>query len=91
MTEQFARTDAHDVILDAIETVAPDVDARSLSGRADMRLEADLDSIDFIAVLTTVRDRTGIEVPEADYRRCHTIDGFVDYLVERSRGTAAPT
>ncbi len=79
-------TDAHDLIVDAIEFIAPDVDARSIPGSADLRVEADLDSIDFISVLTTIRDRTGVNVPESDYARCHTVDGFVDYLVERSAG-----
>lgn len=67
-------------ILAAIERVAPDVDASTLPVDADFREEAELDSMDFLAVLNAVRDATGIEVPEADYREVATLESFAAYL-----------
>jgi len=89
MTNGIATPEAaHELIVEAIEFVAPDIDARSISRVADVRLEAELDSIDFISVLTAIRDRTGIDIPETDYPRCHTVDGLIGYLVEHSSGPA---
>lgn len=77
------------VVLDAIERVAPDVDASALPDDVDFREEAGLDSMDFLGVLNAVRDASGIEVPEADYDAIATIARFADYL-DAHRGPAAP-
>lgn len=72
------------IVLDAIERVAPDVDARQLPRDVDIRVEADLDSMDFLAVVTTIADRTGTEIPERDYGQVRSIDDLVDYLSART-------
>ncbi len=69
------------VVREAIERVAPDVDAAELAPDADIRSEADLDSMDFLAVVESVFDRTGVAVPERDYGTVRTIDDFATYLV----------
>ena len=63
--------------------------ARSRPGRArrrDVRLreELDLDSMDFLNLLVGVHQRTGIEIPEADYPKLATLDRLVAYLAARS-------
>lgn len=72
--------DARQIILDAIERIAPDVDTAALPGDVDFREEAELDSMDFLSVLTTVEQATGVTVPEIDYPQIITIDQFADYL-----------
>lgn len=75
------------VVREAIERVAPDVDAAALAPDADIRLEADLDSMDFLAVVEAVFDRTGVAVPEGDYGNVRSIADFAAYLV---RATGPP-
>jgi acyl carrier protein len=72
------------VVREAIERIAPDVDAQAIPGDVEYRDEAELDSMDFLAVLTTVADRTGVAVPELDYPDITTIDRFASYLVEHA-------
>jgi acyl carrier protein len=72
--------DTRTIVLDAIAKVAPDVDTSTLPADVDFREEAELDSMDFLGVLTAVQEATGIEVPEADYPSIITVDGFADYL-----------
>ncbi len=74
---------ARQIILDAIERIAPDVDAAALPLDVDFREEAELDSMDFLGVLTAVQEATGIEVPETDYTQIVSIDRFSDYLSNR--------
>ncbi len=74
---------ARQTILDAIERIAPDVDPGLLPSDIDFREEAELDSMDFLGVLTAVQEATGIEVPETDYSQIVTIDQFADYLTAR--------
>jgi acyl carrier protein len=74
-------TDA--VVRGAIEHVAPDVVAGDIPGDVDFAEWAALDSMDFLAVLTTIEERTGIAVPELDYPEIATIDAFAAYLDRR--------
>ena len=67
----------------AITRVAPDVDAEEIPADADFADYADLDSMDFLAVLTAVEERTGIGVPELDYPSVTTIADFAAYLARR--------
>jgi acyl carrier protein len=72
----------------AIESVAPEADAGALDPSEPLREQLDIDSMDFLNLLTAVRDRTGIEVPEADGAQLATLDGAVAYLAARLRPTA---
>lgn len=76
-------------ILASIEFVAPDVDGATVPTDADMRIEAELDSMDFMAVLAAIKDRTGVEVPDADIAQVTTIDGCATYLVTHLADTTS--
>ena len=69
----------------AISHVAPDVDAEEIPDDADFVDHAALDSMDFLAVITAVEQRTGIGVPELDYPSVTTIADFAAYLVRSER------
>ena len=86
---QLDRDSAVATVRAAIEHVAPDVDASTLPLDVDVRLEADLDSMDFMAVLSEIKDGTGIDVPESEIARVVTIGGCADYLVERTEDASA--
>ena len=75
--------DTREIVLAAITKVAPDVDPTTLPGDVDFREEADLDSMDFIGILTAVHEATGVEVPEIDYPQITTVDAFAAYLGAR--------
>lgn len=72
------------LVRESIERIAPDIDADSIPTDADMRIEAELDSIDFIAVLSSIKERTGVDVPDSDMARVSTIAGCADYLVDHA-------
>jgi acyl carrier protein len=74
------------IVLAAIAKVAPDVDVEALDHQADLREEADLDSMDFLHVVTAVHEATGLEIPERDYPQLWSVASFADY-VAASGGT----
>ena len=53
-------------ILDAIATVVPSARGVALADDVDLREELELDSMDILRVLVGVRERFGVEVPDAD-------------------------
>lgn len=74
---------AHTIVAAAIAKVAPDVDLDLVDGDADLREETDIDSMDFLNVVTAVHESSGLEIPERDYPLLATLNGFVDYVSSR--------
>lgn len=70
-------------LLDAFGAVAPDTRGTTIPGDVDVREQLELDSMDFLRVLVGLKDRLGVDVPEADAPRLVTLDGAVAYLRER--------
>jgi acyl carrier protein len=78
--------DPRDVVTSAIAKVAPDVDLDVIDHDADLREEAELDSLDFLNVVSAVHEATGLDIPERDYPQLGTLNGFIDYVSSRSTG-----
>jgi acyl carrier protein len=48
-----------------------------------LREELDIDSMDFLNLVTALSERLKIDIPETDYPRLATFGHAVDYLVQR--------
>jgi acyl carrier protein len=70
-------------VLAALGEIAPEADPASLRGSVPLRDQLDLDSMDFLNFLIAVHQRTGIEIPEADYGKLATLDQLLAYLEVR--------
>jgi acyl carrier protein len=73
-------TETRALLARLLRGVAPEVDLDAVDPAAPLQEEADLDSMDFLNLMTALYDETGIEVPERDYPLVATIDGFVAYV-----------
>jgi len=78
MTESEAKS----LIETVIGEIAPEADLTTLAGDEDMREALDLDSMDFMNLVVALHERTGIDIPEADYPKLHTLAGATAYLVQ---------
>jgi len=80
-----------DVVIRALTEVAPDADPGALDPSAELAEQLDIDSIDFLNVVVSVHEQTGIDVPERDYPKLATLDGAVAYLVSaQQQGAGGP-
>lgn len=70
-------------ILRALGNVAPEVDPATLENNVSLREQIDLDSMDFLNCVIGVHEELGIDIPEVDYPKLSTLDGFVEYLARR--------
>jgi acyl carrier protein len=68
------------MICDVLSAIAPEADLGSVTGDDDLREALDLDSMDFLNFVIALHERTGIDIPEADYSRLRTLDGAVEYF-----------
>ena len=75
-----------DAIREELARLAPEIDFGSLDRAEDLREQADLDSMDFLNLLTALHQRLGVDIPDAEAARLGTIDGAVAYLAGRTAG-----
>lgn len=79
------------VVEAAIHHVAPEVDIAHVRPGTDLREDLEIDSMDFLNVVDELHEVLGIDIPEHDYPFLATIDGCVQYLVERLPDPGAVT
>ncbi len=70
-----------------LKTIAPELEESELLPGEPLRNQVDLDSMDWLNFLTALHERTGIDIPESDYRKLATLDALLAYL-ERKQTSA---
>jgi acyl carrier protein len=68
------------VVVDELARIAPEVDAGLADASGDLREEFDIDSMDFLNLVTALHERLGVDIPEADYPQLFTLNDAVAYL-----------
>ena len=74
------------ILQEELGNIAPEADLQKLDSSADLREALDIDSIDFLNLVTAIHQRLGIDVPELDYPRLFTLDGAVSYAASKLVG-----
>jgi acyl carrier protein len=77
--------DLRDVMIRALSEVAPEVDPAGIDPDVSLAEQLDIDSIDFLNVVVSVHEQTGIEIPERDYPKLATLADAIAYLSAAQR------
>ena len=80
MTQEEIET----ALIAELNRIAPDIDLEDVDRGHDLREEFDIDSIDFLNLVTALAKRFGLDMPEADYPQMDTFDHLYAYLVAKS-------
>lgn len=72
--------EAKHLVFDVLSGIAPEADLDALPGKARLRDELDLDSMDFLNFISGLHEQTGIDIPEAEYPKLSTLDDAVAWL-----------
>jgi len=72
----------------AVGAIAPEVDLAAVDLDLPLQEVAGIDSMDFLALVTDLHERSGIEIPYSDYPKLATLNMFVKYLMSASPHTA---
>lgn len=70
------------VVQEELHKIAPDIEFDMVDIEEDLREEFDLDSMDFLHLVTALGKRFGIPIPESDYSRMSSITALCGYLDE---------
>lgn len=72
--------DPEAVLKAELHKIAPDVEVSDIETSGDLREEFDIDSMDFLNLVTALSKALGVEIPEEDYPKMGTYDDAVAYL-----------
>lgn len=78
------------VLIAELAAIAPEIDAGTVDPEADLREELDIDSLDFLNLVTALHQRLHIDIPEIEYGRLRTMVEAVTYLTEKLGSAAIP-
>jgi acyl carrier protein len=68
------------LVLDMLCRIAPGFSPEALHPKEPLRNQVDFDSMDWLNFLVAVREKLGVDIPEADYAKVVTLDGLLAYL-----------
>lgn len=80
----MSEADIRAVLRDELARLAPEIDFEGLDPAVDIREQADLDSMDFLNLVTALHQRLGVDIPDADAASLATLDGAVAYLARKA-------
>ena len=79
----MTRDAIRNAVLNALTSVAPEIDPSSLNPDDELRQAIDLDSMDFLNFVIALHTSVSVDVPESDYPRLASVNRAVDYLTSR--------
>jgi acyl carrier protein len=80
-----AEENIRQLLLEELGNLAPETDPASISADADMRETLDLDSLDFLNLVTALHKRLAVDIPERDYPELRTMRSAIAYLAAKSK------
>jgi acyl carrier protein len=70
-------------VLDILHEIAPDEDLSNLRDDLTFRDQLELDSMDFLDIVMSLRKKYRIQVPEEDYPQLASMQSTLDYLAPK--------
>ncbi len=70
-------------IIEQILLIAPDIEKNEIVPDENLQRSLEIDSFDFLNILTALNQELGVEVPESDYGKVDTLEHMADYFAER--------
>ena len=81
----MTRDEARSLMLRSLAEIAPEVDPEAIDPATPLRDQVDLDSMDFLNLVTALSEEAGSDIPESDYPALDTLDSASEYLAGIAR------
>lgn len=79
MTKEQIKT----AIIEQILEIAPDIDEADIIPDKNIQRSLEIDSFDFLKILTALNEVLRVEVPESDYAKVDTLEHMMEYFMQR--------
>ncbi|WP_286819389.1 acyl carrier protein [Desulfobacter sp. UBA2225] len=70
-------------IIQQILIIAPDLEYDDIPSDENLQNSLEIDSYDFLHLLTALYEQLGVQVPEVDYGKVDTLNRMAEYFAER--------
>ncbi|MCK8483933.1 acyl carrier protein [Aliiroseovarius sp. S2029] len=80
----MTESDIQTALADELHKIAPDVTLDEIDKSADLLEEFDIDSMDFLRLVTALGKRFDLPMPEADYPQMASFDAMARYLSRKT-------
>jgi acyl carrier protein len=77
------RDELEAIIIKEILDIAPDIEEDEIELSENIQRSLEIDSFDFLKILTAMHDKTGIEVPEEDYAKVGSVNDMAEYFLAK--------
>ncbi len=78
----MTKDEIKNVIIKTILEIAPDIEEDEIEQDENIQCSLEIDSFDFLKILTAMNEELGVEVPEADYSKVDTLENMADYFIQ---------
>jgi acyl carrier protein len=79
----MTKDEIKNTVLRILGGIAPEADLTQIKPQVSFREQLDIDSMDFLNFAIRLSKELGVEVPEADYPKVASLDGCVEYVMEK--------
>jgi acyl carrier protein len=79
----MTRDEIKNTVLRILGGIAPEADLTQINPQISFREQLDIDSMDFLNFAIGLCKELGVEVSEADYPKVASLDGCVEYVMEK--------
>ena len=69
-------------IIEEIYEIAPEHEGETIPEKENIQRSLEIDSFDFLNLLTALNEELGVEVPESDYGEVDTVEHMADYFAK---------
>jgi acyl carrier protein len=76
----MTNTNIRAILITQLGRIAPEIPADTIDPTADLRDEFEIDSIDFLTLITALGKELSLPMPESDYDQMRSFDGLLAYL-----------
>ena len=84
----MTRDDIKESVKEILGEIAPDEDLSNLREDVSFRDQLELDSMDFLDIVMSLRKKYRVQIPEEDYPQLASMASTVEYLEPRMRELA---
>jgi acyl carrier protein len=70
-------------IIEQIGVIAPELEGEPIPENENLQRALEIDSFDFLNLLTALSDVLGVEVPESDYAQVDTLEHMAAYFADK--------
>lgn len=83
MTAPLTDAEIRTAFLEELTRVAPDLAPEEIGENDHLQDDLEIDSMDFLTLVSALHKRLGVDIPEADYPKIATLDKAAGYLAAR--------